>query len=422
MSIRGEIQTMPMSDLFQWVTLKHKTGTLALVQGRVVQKFYFNQGAIVAILSTAQPAINSAVEAQRVLAATLRWTEGRFEFTEDPIPKEVTTANLPLDIQQLLLDTAQESDPAEQAPPGGAKISGHQPGHPAPPLAEGLRLAIFDRLLTGEFKVPLIPAVVSKVLEMTQRENYSLRDLSEVILTDAVIAAGVLKQANSAYYASERYIDSLPMAVQRLGSETVTNMVFALSLQSLSTRHDQFVELKKRLWEHSSACALLARVIAFTVRLDHNIAFLCGLMMDFGKIVMLSLIQEVMTKESHFQMTPIEAVEGILEAYHPKAGGVVAEKWHLPAAVLETMTCHHSLSAASTHPAYVAIASLSDTLITLLKPARGPQVESQPAAPAAEELVKLPAAELLGLYATQMEVILEQAPECLQFAQEFLVK
>ena len=107
---------------------------------------------------------------------------------------------------------------------------------------------------------------------------------------------------------------------------------------------------------------MLARAIATTVRLDRELAFLCGQMMDFGKIVLLSLIQEAMEKEPQYKTAPAEVVDGIVEAYHPKLGGVVGERWHLPAAVLETIKCHHALSAASEHRRYVATASLSDRL------------------------------------------------------------
>jgi hypothetical protein len=38
MSIRGEIQTMPLLDLFQWLALKRKTGALALAHANTTQK------------------------------------------------------------------------------------------------------------------------------------------------------------------------------------------------------------------------------------------------------------------------------------------------------------------------------------------------------------------------------------------------
>ena len=78
---------------------------------------------------------------------------------------------------------------------------------------------------------------------------------------------------------------------------------------------------KRQLWQHSLSCAILARTAAVTVRLDPELAFVCALMMDFGKIVLLSLIQEVMDKEPDYRVASEETIEEIIEVYHPKIGG-----------------------------------------------------------------------------------------------------
>jgi HD-like signal output (HDOD) protein len=377
-----------------------------------------------------------------MLAETLRWTEGRFDFVEAPLPEEALAVNLRLPTQQVVLENFTQSVATVKAAPSVDTGVGTiyqttstppSPGQPSP-LAESLRLAIFDCLLKGQFKLPLLPTVASKVMEITRREDFSLRDLSDVILTDQVIAAQVLKHANSAAYGSERTIDSMPMAVQRLGSENVTNIVFALSLQSMRSGRDLFLETKKRLWEHASACALLARFIALPVRLDHNLAFLCALMMDFGKIVLLSIVQEVITKDRTYQKAPPEIIDEIIEAYHPKVGSEVGKKWQLPLPVLETMTYHHNLAAAGEYRAYAAACNFSDVLITTFAQAPAqqsealsapvPQLEdaSAPALPTADELAQLPAPAQLGLAAPQIQSILERVPECLKSAQSFLIK
>jgi HD-like signal output (HDOD) protein len=424
MSLCGEIQTMPLPDLFQWLAFNHKTGALALVHEQVAQKFYFSEGAIADALSTAAQAEKTEQGVRRILAETLRWTEGHFDFSEGALPREVSAANLQLDTQQLLLDTFRELDDTAEAPHMDGQANGSQEAACAATLAEGLRLVVLDRLLKGEFTVPLLPTVASKVMEVTQQENYSLRDLSNVILTDQVIAAQVLKFANSALFSGDRQVDSLPMAVQRLGSETVTSLVFSLSVQSMRSNRDSFLEAKQRIWEHASTCSLLSRLIATTVRLDHNLAFLCGLMMDFGKIALLSLIQEVQLKHSRYQSTPPEIITGIVEAYHSKVGGVVGEKWNLPSAVRASMKYHHALTSASEHGDYVAVANLSDALASSAARAVTPPANDQAGGSAlnAADLAQLPAARLLGLSEAQIAPILERVPECVKYATELLTK
>ena len=420
MSLRGEIQTMPLADLFQWLELMHKTGVLKLCSGPIEQHFYFSDGQIATATSTAYLATDTEENVRRLLAEGLRWQEGRFDFIEAPLPSEVAAANLRLHTQQLVLDTYREFDEAEEA----ARVmsaSANGNSQPAPAstftLADSLRLEVVGRLLHGEVKVPLLPTVVSKVLEITRRENFSLRDLSNVILTDPVIAGKMIQQANSAFYGTARPVDSLPAAIQRLGSQAVTNTVLALSLQSARPGRDLFLAQKQRLWQHSVACALTAHMIASIVRLDRDQAFLCGLMMDFGKIVLLSLIQDVMSEERDYQMAPAEVIEKIIETYHPKIGGVIGEKWNLPAPVLEAINYHHMLASAGEYVRYAAVANLSDILAMAIA-----EAAAQPEAPppfTAESLSRKPSVGLLGLSLTQVQTLLDRAPDCLKLAREF---
>jgi HD-like signal output (HDOD) protein len=421
MSFQGELQTVPLSDLFQWLELVRKTGTLILGQGAVEHQFYFHEGAIVTATSTAYHALDSEENVRRILAETLGWTEGRFEFVEAPLPADVAALDLRLHTQQLVLDTLREFDEAEAGRAASAATAG-RPAASASALSYGVRLAIVDRLLRGEFNVPLLPAVVNKVLEITRRADYAVRDLSDVILTDPVIAAQVLKHANSAFYSGERQINSILMAIQRLGSQSVANIVLVLALQSVGAGRDLFLAKRQWLRQRSLISALLASDLATAARLDRDLAFLCGLMMDFGQIVLLSLVKEVMEKERGCQAAPAELVDSILAAYHPKVGGVVGEKWQLPAPAIEAITCHHHLRAADEHLSYAAVANLTDALVEGMAPA--PQTKAQPpdAAPDAAALAHRPAAGLLGLSATQIQSLLERGPEYVKFAQELLIK
>jgi len=407
----------------------HKTGVLSLGQGTILREFYLKDGLIANATSVAHPAVDSGEHVRRILLDTLPWMEGNFEFLETQLSEEVDSVNLRLDPQALILDIYRQLDEEEApgGPPGGPDEKApaadeDDQGAATASFAEGLRLAIVDALLKDDLSVPLLPTVVNKVLEVTRRDDYSLQDLSNVIMADQVIAAQVLRQANSALYGSSSEIDSLPMAVSRLGSQIVTNIVLSLSLQSVSAGADRFLERKRELWRHSLSCAILARTMAVSARLDPELAFVCGLMMDFGKIVLLSLIQEVMEKQPQYRAASQETIEEIVEVYHPKVGGVVGKRWNLPAAVREAITCHHILAAAKKHKSYAAISSLSDSVATLFEqtPSLTNEDESEARATCAVELAELPAAVAIGVSSSDLQSVLDSGEDYLKFAQEFL--
>ena len=115
MSLRGEIETMPLPDLFQWLALKRKTGALALMNGSAVQKFYFSEGLIANASSTPYPVSRNEQGIKQMLADTLLWTEGGFNFVEAPLPEEAIAINLRLHTQQLVLDLLRQSNRTAEA-------------------------------------------------------------------------------------------------------------------------------------------------------------------------------------------------------------------------------------------------------------------------------------------------------------------
>jgi HD-like signal output (HDOD) protein len=421
MSLQGEIQTMPLQDLLQWLELVHKTGTLTVAAGEAQQQFYFQNGQIATASSSSYHSTDSEQSVKVIIADTLQWESGTFSFAEDFIPPEFAAVNLHLSPLQLVLDTCREMDEAAEAARQAGQTSVKRVdvgrGFTA---SEDLRLAVVGQLLKGDFKVPLLPTEVNKILDITQRENYSLRDLSEVIVTDQVITAQLLKHANSALYSRGHSIESVPMAVQHLGAQTVTNLVLTLSLQSVVTGRDIFLEDRKRVWKHSLACALLTRAVAPIARIEREQAYLCGLMIDFGKPVLLSLIHELMQKKHEYQATPKSVIDYLVETYHPKVGGVVGEKWKLPPSVQEAITCHHALVADSKYIRYVAVASLCDSVLLELDPDHKPEGAADAFARTIEEWLSNPAAQMLALQADQMQRILELVPECQAYAEQMV--
>ena len=47
MSLSGNLKTMDLAELLQWVTLGRKTGSLAFIRNKVKNYVYFRDGSIV---------------------------------------------------------------------------------------------------------------------------------------------------------------------------------------------------------------------------------------------------------------------------------------------------------------------------------------------------------------------------------------
>ncbi len=156
MGISGNLKTMVLPELLQWLSMGQKTGTLMIDNGDVEKKIFFDQGAILSSASTdpkeylgcflsshgylpaeqvdealarqksekkllGQILVNMGVLAEEDLQQMLRlkteesiydiftWDHGDFEFFDDQLPEE-TMIRMALDVQGLVLEGTRRLD------------------------------------------------------------------------------------------------------------------------------------------------------------------------------------------------------------------------------------------------------------------------------------------------------------------------
>ena len=86
-------------------------------------------------------------------------------------------------------------------------------------LSEQQRLTarLRDSALSGELKLPVLPAVAADVLACIDGDDCDAHSLAELIQRDPSLAANLLRVANSARFAPSEPIVSLNQAISRLG-------------------------------------------------------------------------------------------------------------------------------------------------------------------------------------------------------------
>lgn len=421
--IQGEIQNFPIRDLIQWLALTRRTGELNIKQEDRQRVFHFDSGNIAAASSSDLIAPNSYEQACEVLVSALTWRRGGFVFRDCPLPAAIAAINLRLPVETLLLKVLAELEENRKidAESDVDTLHGSTQHSETFTLADDLRLKIVDHLLNEKFRVPPMPHLVTRVLELTRNQNCSLRDLGDLVLTDQAVAAQILRCANSAVRGYQRAVSSLPDAVQRLGSDEVVNIVLTASLQAPIRGRDLFALHRHRLWTRSSSAAFLARAIAAQVGLDHNLGFLCGLLMDFGMTVLYSLIQDALGRSMSNDRMPMQVIAEVVLDYHPRVGRVVGEKWQLPQAVVDSMAYHHSLEGASSDQPYVAVSSLSDFLATFALGRPRADLEDSLSLIPPDRLASHRAAQLIGLKPKGAAEIIVDLPRYLDQALEMVV-
>ncbi len=191
---------------------------------------------------------------------------------------------------------------------------------------ETLQLAIQQNKIT----LPTLPEVALKVKAAVDRENSTAVEIAEIITTDAAIAARLLQVANSPLYRGRVTIDSVQMAVTRLGIRLVRSLVSSLIMQQIFQATSAVLENRFRLlWEESVHVAALSRVLSYQQsQLDSEQAMLAGLIHNIGGLPVLTLA------ENYPELVNDAAqLEEIIGFVGPTIGTLILESWEFPEAL-----------------------------------------------------------------------------------------
>lgn len=180
----------------------------------------------------------------------------------------------------------------------------------------------------GEFELPIIPRVASKILSLTNDPNADMAELSKLIHGDQSIASHVLRIANSASYTSGEPVVSLQQAVTRLGMKLLGEIAIAVSIQSELFEAPGFEHQIKSLLKHALASAAYGREIARKRRRNVEGQFLCGLLHSVGKPICLQLISKTLQRLG-LAFGDVESAR-IVSLLHTKIAAKVAVDWKLP--------------------------------------------------------------------------------------------
>jgi putative nucleotidyltransferase with HDIG domain len=205
-----------------------------------------------------------------------------------------------------------------------------------------------DKLLLKVGKLPTMPHVASKILELVSNPETSAKQLQLVIDSDQVLAMRILKVANSALYALPRKIKTLQQAIVMLGFNHIRSLVLAEAIQNLfKGKGKKGSLLESLLWEHSVGAAMGSKVVAQTLRIPHpEEAFVASLIHDVGKLILLQgdpdgyqeIIEAVYNDYQPFSELEMEK----FGVEHAEVGAALAKKWNLHEKLGEAIGAHHS--------------------------------------------------------------------------------
>jgi len=254
------------------------------------------------------------------------------------------------------------------------------------------------RVAQGKVDLPLLPGVAMEVTNVAAQENTDSRVIAELLRKDQAMAAHVLRVVASPVYSGRSQIVSLQQAVARLGVQKIREIALAIAFRVGVFKLKGFEREVTALFQHSVGAAMFAQEIARVTRRNVEDAFMCGLLHDVGRPVILQALVQIL-QEQKLQV-PSGAVVVATGDLHADVGGTLADSWTLPEAVEMSIRHHHSLTGPDAHLTSVRITALADELSRFaFEPERMPEAEIR----------KHPALAPLELYPEMLDKVLGKA-------------
>jgi putative nucleotidyltransferase with HDIG domain len=134
--------------------------------------------------------------------------------------------------------------------------------------------------------LPPFPPVAARLMRLlAQEESTPLRELADLIRTDAVFSAQVLRLANSALIGLRSPVMDILHAVAVLGLKRITGLVMTVAMKDFFLNAKQH-EVVRRCWQHNLATAVTAELLAEASWVDKAIGYNAGLLHDVGLLAL----------------------------------------------------------------------------------------------------------------------------------------
>ncbi len=198
------------------------------------------------------------------------------------------------------------------------------------------------RTVLGIRELESMPAQAARAFQLASDPKAKGADFVKVIESDEVISARIIRVANSVYFFRGTTAADIERAVANIGLNELRCLLSASMLKSLlQGRHPA----REQIWANSVATGICCRSLSPRTNIGDGEAFLCGLLHDVGKLIMIrrggDLYEQTIRCVAGEGLSFVEAEERIFELNHVEVGKWVGEVWNFPPGAVRAIADHH---------------------------------------------------------------------------------
>jgi HD-like signal output (HDOD) protein/prolyl-tRNA editing enzyme YbaK/EbsC (Cys-tRNA(Pro) deacylase) len=241
------------------------------------------------------------------------------------------------------------------------------PKTPAPKLDLRTRIARIKRL-------PAVPHNTQHLLQLYNNPDSTIDELAAFVSADPILAAQVMRHANSALFGQSGSVTTLEDAIFRvLGFDTVIN----LALGVVTARGFMLPQPGRlgshNFWRQAVMSAgfshRLARLVPGQPSAPRpGTAYLAALLHNIGYLVLAQLfkteyfwLSKLVDSKPDVEVAKVE--QRLLGITHAELGALLMEAWNMPEEVVTVVREHHNPGYRGKHANYAHIVLLADRLL-----------------------------------------------------------
>jgi len=145
-----------------------------------------------------------------------------------------------------------------------------------------------DFLYHKNIKLPSPPSIALRLLEAIKKEDFSFREIAEIIQYDPALTAKVLRMVNSAFYSLPNKIGSIDRALTIMGVHVVKNIVFSFTLVDSFKMSSTDIFNIDYFWKRSIIAAIGTELFTEYFNIRNDDIFVTALLQDFGILILYS--------------------------------------------------------------------------------------------------------------------------------------
>jgi HD-like signal output (HDOD) protein len=202
-------------------------------------------------------------------------------------------------------------------------------------FAAGLR----EEITANRVRLPTLPDVALRIKAAVEAES-SAREIAALVAQDIALSGRLVQIANSPLYRGAAEVDSIRVAVTRLGTRLVKAFVIGQAFRQLfDTSSVVLAKLFLEICQDGFQVAAISRVLAETSPdIDPEEAMLGGLLHNIGALPILARLDEARADD-------IDAidVQALVDELAPEIGTRILKSWELSKALVAVPEGCHAL-------------------------------------------------------------------------------